>query len=165
MPGAALPPGEPGAGSTIPSLPLRRLLLAGSERELPPPGSKAASFSAFSSPTSPESRLRGSSSPSRRKGCGVNRHCSPPSSLGALRTRGGKTCFSPLCPALLPPAPGEEGLRIPHLQTHRRSLKVRLGGGSQFPKAATSLRVVSAPVRGPVPMTLVVVSLSRLSAV
>ncbi|KAI5279224.1 Leucine-Rich Repeat And Fibronectin Type Iii Domain-Containing Protein 1 [Manis pentadactyla] len=136
MPGAALPPGAPGAGSTIPSLPLRRLLLAESELELPPPGSEAASCTPFSHPTSPEGRLRGSSSPSRR-------HCTPPSTLEAeaLRNRGGKTCVAAPCPAWLPPAPGEEGLRIPHRQTRPRSLKGRRGCPSRFPTASTSRRL------------------------
>lgn len=59
---------RPGARSRIynPSLPLRRLLLPRPERELPPPGSEAASFS--SRPTSLESWLSAGSRACGREG-------------------------------------------------------------------------------------------------
>jgi hypothetical protein len=122
------PARELGAGSTIPSLPLRRLLLTRPERELQPQGSEAASVSSSSRPSASRAGWKG---PQRLQegGAGCEDE-SPPTfkSWGATEPwEGGETCVAPPSPVSLPPALKEEGLRNPHLQTRPRSLGVRPG--------------------------------------
>lgn len=141
MPGAALPPREPEAGSTIPSLPLRRLLLAGPERELPPPGSQAASFSCFSRPTSPESRPREDSNPSRSEE--VRGEQALPPHLQVLKRYVAEGTRHALLPPVQPCCRPRKKRRGCGTQTCKLALEVSgcSGTPSRFPTASTSRRV------------------------
>lgn len=125
------PAREPGAGSTIPSLPLRRLLLARPERELRTPGSPATSFCfPLRAPPSGGSARRVAR---QRARTGIAPPTPPPASiLGALRSRarGGKGRNASFPAAWLRPGPRWERR---HCGAHTCKLALEVPGCGRAP--------------------------------